>query len=168
MASAALLPAPCPAGDTPAPRRPLITGLSHVALWVANLDRSRAFYKGYLGFDEPYTLPTKDGGVLLACIKINDRQSLELFPISEATPRNGDSLYHVAFETDNAQGMLDYLVSRGVKGPGGRPLPGGWETSTISPRTRTATSSNSYSTYRAGGPRPTRADSSRLPASRKG
>jgi lactoylglutathione lyase len=123
MASAALLPAPCPAGDTPAPRRPLITGLSHVALWVANLDRSRAFYKGYLGFDEPYTLPTKDGGVLLACIKINDRQSLELFPISEATPRNGDSLYHVAFETDNAQGMLDYLVSRGVKGPGGRPLP---------------------------------------------
>ena len=41
-----------PGPRTPAPRRPRITGLSHVALWVANLDRSRAFYKGYLGFDE--------------------------------------------------------------------------------------------------------------------
>jgi lactoylglutathione lyase len=123
VASAALLPVPSPAGDLPAPRRPLITGLSHVALWVANLDRSRAFYKGYLGFDEPYTLPAKDGSVLLTWIKINDRQTLELFPVSEATPRNGDSLYHVAFETDNAQGMLDYLASRDVRGPGGRPLP---------------------------------------------
>jgi len=121
-ALAALLAAPCPAGDGPAPRRPRITGLSHVALWVANLDRSRAFYKGYLGFGEAYALPAKDG-VLLACIKINDRQWLELFPTSEATPRNGDSLYHVAFETDNAQRMLEYLVSRGVRGPGGRPLP---------------------------------------------
>jgi len=123
MAAAALLPLPSPAGDAPGTRRPPITGLSHVALWVANLDRSRAFYTGYLGFDEPYTLPARDGGVLLTCIKIHDRQSLELFPASEATPGRGDSLYHVAFETDNAQGLLDYLVSRDVRGPGGRPLP---------------------------------------------
>ncbi len=123
IAAVAMPPAPSGAGDAPLPRRPKVTGISHVALWVSNLDRSRAFYKGYLGFDEPYTLRRKDGGVLLTWIKINDRQSLELFPVSDATPASGDSLYHVALETDDAQRMLDYLVSRGVRGPGGMPLP---------------------------------------------
>lgn len=122
IGAAALLPVPLRGGDAPLPR-PMITGISHVALWVASLDRSRAFYKGYLGFDEPYTLRRTDGSVLLTWIKINDRQSLELFPVSDATPKNGDSLYDVAFETDDAQRMLDYLISRGVRGPGGKPLP---------------------------------------------
>jgi len=104
-------------------RRPAIAGVSHVALWVADLAKSRAFYKGYLGFDEPYTLGNDAGGVLLTWIKVNDRQSIELFPVGENAPKDGDSLYHVALETDDAQGMLDYLTSRGVKGPGGRALP---------------------------------------------
>jgi lactoylglutathione lyase len=103
--------------------RPRITGVSHVALWVRDLEKSRAFYKAYLGFDEPYTLNNKAGGVLLTWIKVNDRQSIELFPASENTPKDGDSLYHVALETDDAQRMLDYLNSRGVKAPGGKPLP---------------------------------------------
>jgi lactoylglutathione lyase len=119
--SAATLLAAASRGDE-APR-PRLTGISHVALWVGDLERSRAFYKGYLGFDEPYTLRRKDGGVLLTWIKVNDRQSLELFPVSDATPGNGDSLYHVAFETDDAQRMLEYLASRGVRGPGGKALP---------------------------------------------
>jgi lactoylglutathione lyase len=103
--------------------RPRITGLSHVALWARDLDRSRAFYRGYLGFEEPYTLNDKAGGVLITWIKINDRQSIELFPVGDNTPKDGDSLYHIALETDDAQGMLGYLNSRGVKGPGGKPLP---------------------------------------------
>jgi catechol 2,3-dioxygenase-like lactoylglutathione lyase family enzyme len=122
-ASAALALAPVRAEEGASPKRPRITGVSHVALWVKDLEKSRAFYKGYLGFDEPYTLKNKDGGVLLTWIKINDRQSIELFPVSENTPKDGDSLYHVALETDDAQGMLDYLISKGVKGPGGKPLP---------------------------------------------
>jgi catechol 2,3-dioxygenase-like lactoylglutathione lyase family enzyme len=105
------------------PARPRITGISHVALWVGNLDRSRAFYEDYLGFGEPYALRKEDGSVLIAWIKINDRQSLELFPTNGAPPARGDSLYHVALETDDAQGMLDYLVSHGVRGPGSKPLP---------------------------------------------
>lgn len=105
------------------PHRPKITGLSHVALWVGDLGKSRAFYKGYLGFGEPYTLNNKAGGVLLTWMKVNDRQSIELFPIGDNTPKNGDNLYHIALETDDAQGMLDYLISKGVKGLGGMPLP---------------------------------------------
>ncbi len=119
LAASALTPATLAA----APARPRITGVSHVALWVADLARSRAFYKGYLGFDEPYTLSDGAGGVLLTWIKVNDRQSLELFPVPANTPPGGDSLYHVALETDDAQGMLDYLRSRGVRAPGGKALP---------------------------------------------
>lgn len=111
------------AGAGEPPPRARITGLSHVALWVGDLGRARAFYKGYLGFDEPYTLNGKKGGVLLTWMKVNDRQTLELFPASASTPKNGDRLYHVALETDDAQGMLLYLKARGVSGPGGRPLP---------------------------------------------
>jgi len=123
-ASAALACAPALSrAEDAAPRRPRITGLSHVALWVRDLDRSRAFYKGTLGFDEPYTLNNAGGGVLLTWIKINDRQSIELFPVSENTPKDGDSLYHIALETDDAQGMLKYLNSKRVTGPGGKPLP---------------------------------------------
>jgi catechol 2,3-dioxygenase-like lactoylglutathione lyase family enzyme len=124
-ASAALALAPFASGaeDGAAPVRPRITGLSHVALWVRDLGKSREFYKGYLGFDEPYSLDNKAGGVLLTWIKVNDRQSIELFPVGEDTPKDGDSLYHVALETDDAQGMLDYLNSKGVKAPGGKPLP---------------------------------------------
>ena len=123
VAAVALTPVPSRAHDTPAPRRPRITGLSHVALWVRDLDRSRAFYRGYLGFEEPYTLKDTSGRVLITWIKINDRQSIELFPLNDGAPKDGDSLYHIALETDDAQGMLDYLISRGVKGPGGKPLP---------------------------------------------
>jgi len=119
----ALACVPARAQDAAAPGRPRITGVSHVALWVGDLEKSRAFYKGYLGFDEPYTLNNKAGGVLLTWIKVNDRQSIELFSVSDSTPEDGDSLYHVALETDDAQRMLDYLNSRGVKGPGGKALP---------------------------------------------
>ena len=108
-------------GDQVVPR-PRIIGLSHVALWVKDLAKSREFYKGYLGFDEPYSLGNADGKTSLAWIKINDRQSVELFPLSGKPPEGGDSLYHLALETDDARAMLAYLISKGVHGPGGKPL----------------------------------------------
>ena len=96
------------------PARPHITGISHIALYVHDLDKSRAFYKDFLGFAEPYSLTNQDGSVRLTWIKINDRQSIELFP----TATNGtDRLYHIALETDDAAGMRDYLAAHGVKVP---------------------------------------------------
>jgi catechol 2,3-dioxygenase-like lactoylglutathione lyase family enzyme len=96
------------------PKRPHITGLSHMALYVHDFEKSRAFYKDFLGFAEPYSLTNKDGSIHLTWIKINDRQSIELFP---ETTYNTDRLYHVALETDDAVGMRDYLVAHGVKAP---------------------------------------------------
>jgi lactoylglutathione lyase len=121
LAAAALLPAAL-RGQEPPPR-PAITGLSHVALWVSDLDRSRAFYTDFLGFDESYALRNTDGSVFFSCIKVNDRQWLELFPSNGNTPGDGDRLYHVAIETADARGLLAYLKAKGVKGPGGKPLP---------------------------------------------
>src|SRR5438067_11982048 len=100
------------AGETP--RRPPILGLSHIALYVHDLDKSRAFYKDFLGFAEPYSLNNPDGTVHLTWIKINDHQTIELFP--EKQPGT-DRLYHIALETDDAVAMPDYLAAHGVKVP---------------------------------------------------
>lgn len=96
------------------PVRPHIMGLSHVALYVHDMKKTRAFYKDFLGFDEPYSLTNKDGSLHLTWIKINNRQTLELFPEKEA---GSDRLYHVALETDDAVGMRNYLAAHGVKVP---------------------------------------------------
>jgi lactoylglutathione lyase len=97
-----------------APPRPHIVGLSHMALYVHDLVKSRAFYKTFLGFDEPYSLTNKDGSLHLTWIKINDHQTLELFPEQQA---GTDRLYHIALETDDAEGMRKYLGAHGVTVP---------------------------------------------------
>jgi lactoylglutathione lyase len=96
------------------PKPPRITGLSHIALFVHDVERSRAFYKDFLGFAEPYSLTNQDGSLKLTWIKINDRQSIELFPEKEA---GSDRLYHIALETDDAEAMRVYLKSKGVVVP---------------------------------------------------
>src|SRR6266481_9516024 len=95
-------------------KRPKILGVAHMALYVSDLGKSRAFYKDFLGFDEPYLLKRPDGAERIVFIKINEDQYLELFT---DPPRNDGQLNHISFYTDNAKGMRDYLASRGVKVP---------------------------------------------------
>jgi lactoylglutathione lyase len=97
-----------------AEQRPHITGVSHIALFVHDVEKSRAFYKDFLGFAEPYSLTNADGSLHLTFIKINDRQSIEIFPEKAS---GTDRLNHIALETDDAEAMRSYLVSRGVKAP---------------------------------------------------
>src|SRR4051812_4241069 len=113
LTTAILLTIALPLTAAPPPRPP-ITGISHIALYCHDLDKSRAFYKDFLGFAEPYSLPNPDGTVHLTWIKINDRQTIELFPEKEA---GSDRLYHVAVEVDDATAMRDYLAAHGVKVP---------------------------------------------------
>jgi lactoylglutathione lyase len=97
-----------------APARPHITGLSHVALYSHDLARSRAFYKDFFGYAEPYSAKNPDGSLRLTWIKINDRQQIEFFPEKEA---GSNRLYQVAFITDDAVALRDYLAAKGVKVP---------------------------------------------------
>jgi catechol 2,3-dioxygenase-like lactoylglutathione lyase family enzyme len=98
-----------------APKRPKITGVAHIALYVKNIDKARAFYEDFLGFAEPYSLKKLNSEELaLFFVKINDHQLIEIFP--EKTPET-DRFYHFAIETDDAEGMRLYLASKGCKVP---------------------------------------------------
>lgn len=97
-----------------APPRPRITGVAHIALFVQDVGKARAFYKDLLGYDEPFSLKNPDGGLSLTFIKINERQYVELFP--ERAPAT-DRLNHISVETDDIEGMRRYLAAKGVKVP---------------------------------------------------
>ncbi len=101
------------------PQRPRIVGISHVALFVQDVAKSRAFYKDFLGFAEPYSLTNKDGTLRLTWIKVNDRQSIELFPEKEA---GSDRLNHIALETADADALRHYLAARGLAVPTNTPV----------------------------------------------
>jgi catechol 2,3-dioxygenase-like lactoylglutathione lyase family enzyme len=91
-----------------------VTGVSHMALFVHDMGKSRAFYKDFLGFAEPFSTTNSNGTLHVVWIKINDQQTIELFPEKAA---GSDRLNHLALETDDAQAMHDFLASRGVKVP---------------------------------------------------
>jgi len=95
-------------------KRPRILGVAHMALFVSDLQKARAFYKDFLGYEEPYVLKRDDGSDRIAFIKINENQYLELFAES---PKEDGHLNHISFFTDSAEGMRVYLASRGVKVP---------------------------------------------------
>jgi lactoylglutathione lyase len=95
-------------------KRPHVLGISHMALFVSDLQKARAFYKDFLGFQEPYTLKRDDGSDRIAFIKINEDQYLELFA---ENPKQEGRLNHISFFTDSAEGMRSYLASKGVKVP---------------------------------------------------
>ena len=96
------------------PARPRILGIAHAAFRVSDIEKSRSFYKDFLGFAEPFFLNNPDGSLSLTFIKINDTQYIELFPGLEP---GADRLHHLAIETDDAERMRVYLASRGVKVP---------------------------------------------------
>ena len=94
--------------------RPRILGVAHMALYVSDLAKARAFYKGFLGFGEAFSLKREDGTDRIAFIKINDEQYLELFA---EPPKTAGRLNHISLYTNDAVGMRDYLAARGVKVP---------------------------------------------------
>src|SRR5438270_13203258 len=107
-----VLAAICAASEA---RRPKILGVAHMALYVSDLGKARAYYKDFLGYGEPYALKRKDGTDRIAFIKINEDQYLELF--AEEPQHNDGQLNHISVATDDAEAMRDYLAAKGVKVP---------------------------------------------------
>jgi catechol 2,3-dioxygenase-like lactoylglutathione lyase family enzyme len=95
-------------------KRPNIRGVSHIALFAHNVDQSLRFYRDFLGFEEQFRLNKPDGDLDLLFVKINDRQSIELFA-EQIT--GSDRLHQIAFETSDVQQMRRYLASCGIKVP---------------------------------------------------
>jgi catechol 2,3-dioxygenase-like lactoylglutathione lyase family enzyme len=98
----------------PSAARPRILGVAHIGLRTDNLDAARQFYKQQLGYDEAFSLNKPDGSLMLVYFKVNDHQYIEVFP--GKTPEQL-ALSHIAFETDNAPLLRDYLAGKGVKVP---------------------------------------------------
>jgi lactoylglutathione lyase len=97
------------------PARPKILGVAHYAIFAHDYEKSRAYYKDFLGFQEPYSLKNPDGTESMTFFKINDRQYIELFPERQA---GSDRLNHLSFETNDIEVLRVYLASKGVKVPG--------------------------------------------------
>lgn len=97
-----------------AAERPKVLGVAHMALFVSDIEKSRAFYKDFLGYGEPFLLNKPDGALSLTFIKVNDQQYIELFP---GLAPSQDRLNHISFYTGDAEAMRVYLGSRGVKVP---------------------------------------------------
>lgn len=96
------------------PTRPRILGIAHIALLSHDLEQSRAFYTGFLGFEEVSNWNNPDGTTAFTFFKINDHQYVELTPEKVAgTDRLGD----ISFQTDDVEGMRRYLSAKGVNVP---------------------------------------------------
>lgn len=93
--------------------RPRILGISHVALHVSDMARSRSFYEDFLGYSAVSAVSAK-GGSRRLLLAVNDRQYVEL---RAGLRPEQDRLDHIALETDDVLGMRRYLASRGVAVP---------------------------------------------------
>jgi catechol 2,3-dioxygenase-like lactoylglutathione lyase family enzyme len=95
-------------------KSPRIVGMAHMAYYVTDLGKARAYYEGLLGFQEAFALKNADGSDHIVFIKVNDHQYIEL--VAEAAKNHG-FLYDAGFETNDAKGMRDHLASLGIPVP---------------------------------------------------
>lgn len=94
-----------------------IKRIGHVALKVADMDRSLAFYRDTLGFQEMMRLDKEDGSLFLVYLRITDTQYLELFPDGEGkTPGpNQSAVHHFCLECEDLEAAAAALREKGVK-----------------------------------------------------
>src|SRR5258708_14195289 len=93
-------------------KRPPIVGVSQIALNTDDMDASRKFYTGMLGFEEAFSMNKPDGSLMLTNFKVNDHQFIQVFP--ELKSATQDRLNHICFETADAEQLRAYLASKGV------------------------------------------------------
>jgi catechol 2,3-dioxygenase-like lactoylglutathione lyase family enzyme len=96
-------------------KRPLITGIAHIAFQVGDLAKARAFYGEMLGYEEPFQIYKEDGALALTYFKVNERQYIEIFP--GLPPDRDERLLHVALETNDIEALRVYLRAKSVKVP---------------------------------------------------
>jgi catechol 2,3-dioxygenase-like lactoylglutathione lyase family enzyme len=90
----------------------VIKRLDHVAISVADLDRSIAFYSRHFGLDPYFVDRNRVGGRLEGIAYLRSAQGvLELMLRRDATMNDA---YHFCFVTDDFRATYDRLVEEGV------------------------------------------------------
>lgn len=97
-----------------AQKRPKILGVGHMAIFVSDVEKSRGFYRDWLGYQEPFDLKNPDGSLSLTFFKVNENQYIEVFP---GLKPEQDRLNHISFYTDDAEGLRAYLAAKGWQVP---------------------------------------------------
>lgn len=93
------------------------TGLGHIAIRVKDVDRSLAFYKDQLGFEEMLRLHRDNGDLWLVYLRVNDEQYIEIFPYAvgdEAPPREAIGLNHTCITVDDIDAVVAQLEAAGI------------------------------------------------------
>ena len=94
-----------------APKRPRVTGIDHVRVYVTNMDRSQAFYKNHVG------LATTAQGACRSdadpCLPVNPQQQIELQVVASPGPRNW--IAEIGYATDDIEQMRRYLLAHKVE-----------------------------------------------------
>ncbi len=93
-----------------------MTGLGGVGLMTADLEASRQFYTGSLGYSAAFTLKDDRGKVVSTFFKVNDEQFIQV----TVGPYTDIRLAYVAVLTPDAQALRKAVLKRGViPGPAG-------------------------------------------------
>jgi catechol 2,3-dioxygenase-like lactoylglutathione lyase family enzyme len=89
---------------------PPLKGIAHIAIRVKDLPASVDFYHK-LGFEQPFDI--KRGDVTTqSFIKVNDRQFIELYPVTDSDTQVG--FLHLCFEGGDLNPIHDYYVAEGL------------------------------------------------------
>ena len=92
-----------------------ISGISHAGFRVADLEKTRAFYTGVLGFQQAFDQKDASGKTTLAVFKINEDQFLEFSPgVPSGT---ADRFTHIAFLTDKLESLRQSVERLGFNPP---------------------------------------------------
>jgi glyoxylase I family protein len=95
-----------------------INKIHHVAIICSDYNKSKKFYVDILKFSIVEETFRSDRDSYKLDLKISDRDTLELFsfPSPPQRPSNPEAcgLRHLAFEVDNIEENVDYLISNGV------------------------------------------------------
>ena len=94
-----------------------LKGIGHVALKVADIERSLAFYRDRLGFAQMMHLDREDGSLWLVYLRITDTQFLELFPGGEGHSAPGPertAVNHFCIECSDLHATAEALRAAGV------------------------------------------------------
>ena len=94
-----------------------LTGIGHVALKVADIERSLQFYRDTMGFAEMMRLNRDDGTLWLIYLRITDTQFLELFPNGEGERAPGPdrtAINHFCLECADLEATAAAIRAAGI------------------------------------------------------
>lgn len=98
----------------------MITGLTHAAVRVTDIDRSMDFYINVLGLSEQFRISGEDGRPRLVYLKVAEGQFIELFPGAKgphADPE-GAAVVHICLQVDDIHEAHRELTGRGLRAHG--------------------------------------------------